>query len=103
MQKARALLTKAIQKQGLDKVDQFENYEVVGVDDWKGLLGSMGKVWDWKDDKVVMRYAVGHFDGQIEVLEGKKKGFSPTTTFVDDCGKPALSPNQMANRRQNKF
>lgn len=75
-QKAERLLASAIKKQGLDKVSQFETYEVIGNDDWKGLLGSVGNVWDWKDEKVAMRFAVGDFDGQIEVLEGKKKGFT---------------------------
>ncbi len=74
-QKAQVLLTTAIQKQGLDQTDRFSTYEVVGSDHWKGLLGKMGNIWNWKQEKVAMRYALGDFDGQIEVLEGKKKGW----------------------------
>ena len=74
-QKGRALLDAAWRAQGLDKLDQFHTYEVVGVDHWKGLLGSMGKVWPVNKTPLRLRYAVGTFDGQVEVLEGKHKGF----------------------------
>ncbi len=72
--RAKALLKDAITKQGLNKVSQYKTYEVVGSDHWKGLLGKIANIWNWKKEKVAMRFALGDFDGQIEVLEGKKKG-----------------------------
>ncbi len=73
--KARQLLDQAIKTQGFDQISRYSTYEVIGVDHWKGLLGKMGNVWNWKKDKMAMRFTVGDFDGQVEVLEGKKKGF----------------------------
>lgn len=71
---ARDLLAAAVAKQGLDQVDRFETYEAIGRDDWRGLLGSMGRVWPWKDDLMALRFTLGDFDGQVEALEGKQRG-----------------------------
>lgn len=73
--KGNLLIKNAIEKQGFDKIDQYKTYEAIGSDHWKGLLGKIGTTWKWKKEKMAMRYTIGDFDGQVEVLEGKKKGF----------------------------
>lgn len=75
IQLARNLLNKAIQKQGLDKVHQYATYEVIAEDNWKGMMGEMGNPWGWNKEKMALRFAIGDFDGQVEVLEGEQKGF----------------------------
>ena len=72
---AKNLLAKTIKRHGFDKINQFTTYELIGNDHWKGLLGKMGNPWDWNKDKIALRFSVGDFDGQVEVLEGKKTGF----------------------------
>lgn len=75
IQLAHKLLNDAIKKQGLDQINQFSTYEIVGIDNWKGTMGRMATPWEWNQDKMAFRFSVGDFDGQAEVLEGKKKGF----------------------------
>lgn len=72
---AKNLLDQAIKKQGLDSLSKFSTYEVTASDNWKGFMGEMGNPWGWNEDKMALRYSVGDFDGQVEVLEGDKKGF----------------------------
>lgn len=77
IQFAKDLLTQTVKKHGLDKIDQFSTYEVIANDHWKGLLGKAGNPWEWdKNDDFALRFSVGDFDGQLEVLEGDKKGFT---------------------------
>lgn len=76
IQLAKNLLAKTVKKHGFDKINQFSTYEIIVNDHWKGLMGKMGNSWDWtKDDDFAFRFSVGDFDGQLEVLEGKKTGF----------------------------
>ncbi len=75
-EKGRALLQEAWLAQGFDKLAQHEVYEVVATDHWKGLMGRMGNPWPVNDVPIRLRYAIGTFDGQFEVLEGKKEGFT---------------------------
>lgn len=72
---AKTLLNNTLKKQGMDKLNQFSTYEVIGSDYWKGMMGEMGNPWTWNKDEMTMRFSVGDFDGQVEVLEGDKKGF----------------------------
>lgn len=72
---AKSLLQKSIKKQGLDKFSEFSTYEVICSDYWKGFMGGQGNPWGWNTDKMVFRFSVGDFDGQVEVLEGTQKGF----------------------------
>lgn len=72
---AKELLQKAVSAQGFDNIDGYKTYEITGTDHWKGMLGKMGNTWKWNKDLMVMRYSIGDFDGQVEALEGKKKGF----------------------------
>lgn len=73
--RGHALIDAAIKKQGFDKIAQYKTYEAIGSDHWKGMLGKMGKTWKWNREKMAMRYTIGDFDGQVEVLEGKHKGY----------------------------
>lgn len=75
VQFAQNLLKEAIEKQGLDKINQFSSYQLIGTDDWKGFMGKKATPWDWNKDKIAFRFSVSDFDGQVEVLEGDKKGF----------------------------
>lgn len=75
IQFAKNLLNEVIKKQGMDKINQFTTYEIVATDDWKGFMGKMVTSWDWNNDEMSMRFSVGDFDGQVEVLQGEKKGF----------------------------
>lgn len=68
------LLERAIKAQGVDKMSNFQNYEVVAVDHWKGLFGTLGKVWPTKKAKLRLRYAIDSFDSQLEFLDGKERG-----------------------------
>lgn len=72
---AKELLAKTVKKHGFDKINQFATYELIGSDHWKGLLGTMGNPWDWNKDEIALRFSVGDFDGQLEVLAGEKSGF----------------------------
>lgn len=75
-QYAQALLDETILKQGMNKIHEHDTYEVFLTDEWKGLMGKIGNPWSWNKDRMVLRYAVGNFDGQVEVLENDKKGFA---------------------------
>lgn len=72
---AQNLLAKTVKKHGFDKINQFSTYEIIGNDHWKGLMGKMGNPWGWNKDEIALRFSIGDFDGQVEVLEGKKSGF----------------------------
>ena len=73
---AEQLLRAAVAKQGLDRAaERYDTYEVTASDHWRGLLGGMGRVWNWGTEEMALRYTIGDFDGQVEVLEGKRAGF----------------------------
>lgn len=75
IQFAQDLLYETIRKQGMDSIQRFSTYEMIGTDHWAGMMGKMGNPWDWNKDKMAMRFSIGDFDGQVEVLEGAAKGF----------------------------
>jgi len=75
-QKGRQLLHEAWEAQGMDQLEKHETYEAVGTDHWKGLMGKSGNPWPVNNKPLQLRYAVGTFDGQFTVLEGKKEGFT---------------------------
>lgn len=74
-ERGRSLLKASWKAQGMDQLSNFQTYEVIAQDHWKGLLGSMGNVWPVNQKDMRFRFAVNTFDSQVEVLEGKKKGF----------------------------
>lgn len=69
------LLQSAVQKQGLDRLATHTTYHMTGTDHWRGMMGKMGNPWNWNNQAMTLRYSVGDFDGQVEVLEGKRAGF----------------------------
>ena len=74
--KGQEKLQLAWKKQGLDKISRFESYEVIGKDHWKGLVGSIGKMWPVNNSKMRWRFVVNTFDSQLTILEGKKTNFT---------------------------
>ncbi|WP_055443090.1 hypothetical protein [Lacinutrix himadriensis] len=72
---AKTLLKNAIKKQGMDKISDYTTYTMEATDHWAGMLGKIGNPYRWNGDKMALRFSVGDFDGQIEVLEGNQKGF----------------------------
>ena len=74
--KGKQILKESWKAQGMDKLQQFQTYEVVGKDHWKGLTGKTANPWPANNALTQLRYAIGTFDGQMEILEGKKKGWS---------------------------
>lgn len=73
--KGRDLLNETILAQGMTNLDRFSTYEVTLTDSWKGVMGKMGNPWDWNKDQMKLRYSLGDFDGQVEVVAGEEKGF----------------------------
>ncbi|NAS32409.1 hypothetical protein GTQ40_15600 [Flavobacteriaceae bacterium R38] len=73
-QKGRELLNRAIQHQGFDKLVEAETYEIILKDRWKGVAGKIGNVWPVNNKKIALRFTPNTFDGQLEILEGRKKG-----------------------------
>lgn len=72
--KGKNLLAKAYKNQGFENFEKHKVYSFVGVDQWKGLLGKVGKIWPDNKSKLQFKYEVGTFDGQIAFLDGKRKG-----------------------------
>ncbi len=75
IEKGKNLLKETIQAQGVEEVGRFTTYEVSLTDSWKGVIGKMGNPWDWNQDEMILRYSLGDFDGQVEVMSGSKEGF----------------------------
>ena len=76
VQTARQRLAAAVEGQGMhDAAERFDTYVVTASDHWRGMLGNMGKVWNWGEDEMKLRYTLGDFDGQVEVTSGPKRGF----------------------------
>ncbi len=74
--KGRALLNQAWHQHGMVMLAQLENYQVIGKDHWRGLAGSLGKMWPTNDELMRWRFIVNSFDSQLTILEGKKTGFT---------------------------
>lgn len=70
----KALLEKAWQAQGMDKLENYTTYRVVAEDHWKGLLGRAGKVWPNLRTDLQFDYAINTFDSRVQFLDGKKAG-----------------------------
>jgi len=70
------ILDKAWKAQGMDQLSNFKTYSFHGKDIWKGMLGSMGKVWKDKKSELEFKYRINTFDAQVHFLDGKDKGTS---------------------------
>lgn len=73
--KAIKLLQNLVARQGFANIDSNSTYEVTVKDHWKGFMGKMANGWDWNDDAFKMFFTTQNFNGQVEVVEGNKKGF----------------------------
>ncbi len=75
-QKGKELLIAAKLAMGYDKLANTEVYEADAIFDWKGfwLIMPMNTFPANNDNLLKLRYATNSFDGQVEYLEGRKKG-----------------------------
>lgn len=73
-QKGKELLDQVWEAQGMDKLKDHSLYSFDMSDHWKGMLGSMGKIWGEKKSALSFKYRVGSFDGQVTFKDGKHKG-----------------------------
>ena len=74
IQRGHELLQVALEKQGMDRLHEHKTYTVLAEDQWKGMLGKMGKPWPDAKSSMRFMYAVGSFDSQVEFLNGKEEG-----------------------------
>lgn len=72
--KAVSILNEAWKAHGFDKMNSKQVYEITAADDWKGLMGKIGKLWPEQKQEMKLQYAFGTFDSRVTFLEGKKKG-----------------------------
>lgn len=72
--KGHEILTEAWETQGMNLLHTHQTYHVKGHDQWKGMLGKIGKVWPENESNIELKYAVGSFDGQVTFLDGKREG-----------------------------
>ena len=73
-EKGKQLLENAWKAQGFDKLKNHKVYSYHAQDTWKGLLGSMGKIWPDMKSEMAFKYRIGSFDGQVHFLDGKEAG-----------------------------
>lgn len=72
--KGRELLQKSWQAHGMSQLAIHDSYQLKATDHWKGLMGSMGKIWPEKETTVQLDYVIGTFDGRATLLTGKEEG-----------------------------
>ncbi len=73
-QKGRAILEQAAARHGYQKLLTFETFELIGKDEWAGLLGSFGNPWPVNNERMRLQFAVNSFDSRMEILEGDDTG-----------------------------
>lgn len=74
--KGKQLLDKAWKAQGMDKLSNHKTYSYNGKDTWKGMMGTMGKIWKDKNTELTFQSKIGTFDSQVTFLDGKDRGTS---------------------------
>lgn len=72
--KGKTLLESAWKAQGFDKLHQHQVYSYHAKDHWKGIMGSIGKLWPDKSMQLDFKHEVGTFNGQVSYASGKHKG-----------------------------
>jgi hypothetical protein len=72
--KAKAIFEKSWKAHGVDSLKQHEVYQLTTVDDWKGPMAGMGKLWAQKNTNMLFKYVPNTFDAQVEFLNGETKG-----------------------------
>ena len=63
--KGKALLDKAWEKQGFDKLKNHKVYSFTGSDIWQGMFGRTGRVWPDMESELAFKY-----DGVIASRKG---------------------------------
>lgn len=72
--KGRQILEEAWRRHGFDKLENHRVYSIKAHDVWKGLMGKPGRPWPDAESQMAFKYAIGTFDGQVEFLDGRRKG-----------------------------
>ncbi|MFT6965707.1 MAG: hypothetical protein ACJAT1_000915 [Marivirga sp.] len=72
--KGKEIMRKAWVAHGIDSLYAHEVYELTAVDDWKGPMAGMGKLWPQKNTKLQLKYVPNTFDAQLTFLDGETKG-----------------------------
>ena len=73
-ERGQELLRAAWEAQGMAHLHEHKTYSVTAQDEWKGLLGKMGKPWPEARSAMRFKYEIGSFDSQVEFLDGKEEG-----------------------------
>lgn len=75
-EKGRELLRQSRRAMGYDRLGETEVYEAEALYNWKGiwLMMPMNAFPGNNNNKLKLRFATNSFDGQLEYLEGRKKG-----------------------------
>lgn len=72
--RGKAILKNAWKVHGVDSLNKHQVYQFTAVDDWKGMMAEMGKLWPQVNTTLNIKYAINTFDAQLEFLDGKTKG-----------------------------
>jgi hypothetical protein len=70
----RYLIERAWKAQGMDSFFVHDTYTAVGTDEWKGLLGQMGKLWPEAKARLKLDFDAGTFTSRVTFLDGKRQG-----------------------------
>jgi len=89
--KGKELLLKAWKKQGFDNLQKHQVYSFTGNDSWKGILGTLGKIWPERKGTMDFKYEIGTFDGQLTFKTGKLEG---TTVGLQNWKYYEVSPEK---------
>ncbi len=75
-QKGKELLASSIRAMGYDKFKAIETYEATAHFDWKfpWIAMPLNSLPGAKGNDIKFRFKTNSFDGQVEYLEGRKKG-----------------------------
>ncbi|MEL7002921.1 MAG: hypothetical protein AAFN93_09340 [Bacteroidota bacterium] len=99
--KGRQILSASIEAMGYDKLDAIESYETTAKFDWRFPWSSMplNSLPGAKGNDIQFKFKPNSFDGQVEYLEGRKKGDihglqSWKTYRLDDENKPEYTKDK---------
>jgi len=72
--KGKAILESAWKAQGFNKLHNHQVYSYQAYDVWKGVMGTVGKLWPDKKMTMDFKYEIGSFNGQVQYASSKHKG-----------------------------
>ena len=72
--KGKDIMRNAWLAHGIDSLYAHKVYEFTAVDDWKGPMAGMGKLWAQKNTSLHIKYVPNTFDAQLTFLDGETKG-----------------------------